>query len=190
LHIEMGIDGMTKGEREELLKMLKSRARVAKGDIDYRKAEIMADFEAQMARVYDPQDEAFRQVTEEARATVERADQEIAARCRELGIPDTLRPSAHFLWSNRGENATSQRRAELRRVAQTRLDAEVQKAKHHVDKVFQGGYEQLAVGALDSAEARRFLESMPTAESMIVPLDLVALESSTEMEQFKKLKGW
>lgn len=37
-------DGMSKGEREELVKLAKSRARVAKGDVDLRKAGLMADY--------------------------------------------------------------------------------------------------------------------------------------------------
>jgi hypothetical protein len=52
-------DGMTRVEKGELVNLVKSRARLAKVGVETGKAELLADFEAQMARVYDPQEEAF-----------------------------------------------------------------------------------------------------------------------------------
>ena len=37
---------MTKAERDELLRLVKARARVAKAEVDQRKAELLADFES------------------------------------------------------------------------------------------------------------------------------------------------
>ena len=47
---------MTKGERDQLLSLVKARARVAKAGIDQRKAELVADFEQQLAAQYLPSD--------------------------------------------------------------------------------------------------------------------------------------
>jgi hypothetical protein len=176
-------DTMTKGEREELIRITKSRARLAKAGVDQHKAELLADFEQQMARMYDPQEEAFQQVTQEAQEMVYNYNKLIEERCAELGIPAKLRPGLHISWFSRGENSTAGRRAELRRVAQTRLDAGAKRAKHQIDLAAQDVLEKLMVGSLGSVEARSFLESVPTADALMVPLSLPELEASPEMER-------
>ena len=114
---------------------------------------------------------------------VAKANKEIEQRCADLEVPERLRPGLGLYWSPRGENGTAARRAELRKVAQSRVDAEAKKAKHHIDVAAQEVLERLMMGALESAEARAFLELMPTAESLMAPISLPALEASPEMER-------
>lgn len=171
-------DGMTKKERGELVNLVKSRARLAKVGVETRKAELLANFEAQMARVYDPQEEAFQDITKEALELARRAEAHLAQRCAEFGIPERFRSGLHTYWSGRGENGFRERRTELRRVTQSRLDADARRAKLQIDVAAQELQEKLVVGALESAEARGFLEAMPMPETMMAALSLAALEAS------------
>ena len=156
-------DGMAKSERSELLRLVKARARVAK-------AELLAEFEQKLAAKYLPSDHpAWEELTATATKAVADADAQIAEVCRELGIPEKWRPGISASWYGRGENASEMRRAELRKVASTRLDAEGKKAKHAI-------------------EAKAFLETMPTPESLMVPLQLPDVENASLQAEPKYIR--
>lgn len=97
--------------------------------------------------------------------------------CQELGIPAKFRPGINLNWYDRGENLAAQRRAELRKVAGTRLDAESKKAKSAIEAASVEMQTTLVAGALQSADAKELLESMPTVEALLIPLELPELES-------------
>ena len=69
-----------------------------------------------------------------------------------------------------GENADSSRRTELRRVAQTRVKADVKAAKVAIETASATIQEQLLVGGLRSDEAKALLETIPSVESLMPPL--------------------
>jgi hypothetical protein len=48
------------------------------------------------------QDEVWRQAAEAAEREVSKAKRQVAARCRELGIPDRFAPSLELNWRHRG----------------------------------------------------------------------------------------
>ena len=125
---------MTKGERNSLERLMRDRAKVAKNEIDSHAGRLLATIEAQLAATYPENHTAWADVTEHARRVIAEADTQIAQRCRELGIPERFRPSIECRWYNRGENAMRDRRAELRRVAQTELMARMKAAKNEVDR--------------------------------------------------------
>jgi hypothetical protein len=166
---------MRKAERDELAKILKARARVAKSTVDQRAAVLLADAEQQLAARYKINAPLWADLTIAAEQAVETADAELAKRCRALGIPEEFRPGLHFSWYGRGENAEKNRRAELRKVAQTRIDAMAQAARVAIETRTLDGLTQLAAGALESAEAQAFLASMPTIEALMPALDVSSL---------------
>jgi hypothetical protein len=112
---------MTSGERQSLLGLVRQRERVAKADAGEYAATLMVDFESKLAAVCYPSDHPAWKAAHEAQAT-------IAAACRELGIPKAFAPRVSEGWYSRGENASSERRAELRRVAKAEIEARVKKA--------------------------------------------------------------
>lgn len=166
---------MTKSERDELAKILKARARLANRVVEQRAAELLANAERQLAAEYKITDNAWRELTTTAQQAVREADAEIARRCRVLGIPEEFRPGLALSWYRRGENADKDRRAELRRVALTRIDAMAKSARVTIETTALDGLTQLAAGALESAEARKFLASMPTVEVLMPALDVSTL---------------
>ena len=166
---------ISKADREELAKILTARERVAKSVVEQRAAELLADVEQQLAARYTISDEAWRDLTDAAKKVIGEADAEIARRCQVLGIPETFRPSLELSWYSRGENADKKRRAELRLVAETRIDALAKKALVVIKTKSLDGRTLLAAGALESAEARAFLAAMPTVETLMPAIDVTAL---------------
>src|SRR5262249_44599843 len=120
---------MTSGERQELCKLVRLRAKLAEEDAESRGAWLLADAEAKLAARYKQEDEAWAEITAAAEKAVAEADAVIAARCRERGVPEDFRPSISVGWWSRGENASKDRRAELRKVAETQIAARVKEAK-------------------------------------------------------------
>ncbi len=170
-------DIQSKGEREELRRLVGERARLAKAGIESRQAGLLADVEEQLAATYSLDDDVWAEATAAARKAVRDADKVIAQRCEELGIRPEFRPSISVSWYSRGENGMQKRRAELRKVAQTRIAAEGRKAKLVIDTAALERREALAAGALQSAEARAFLASMPTVEQLMPMLNIAELEA-------------
>lgn len=166
---------MTKGERSDLASLAKERARVAKLGVEQRKAEHLADVEAQLAARYSFNDDRWADLTKTAEAAVNAADEVVAERCREIGIPEQFRPSIGVSWYSRGENASRERRAELRRVAASTLDAAAKRAKFAIDQTKVEVLTSLTASGLRTEEAAAFLQSMPTVEELMPAIDVDTL---------------
>ena len=78
-------------------------------------------------------------------------------------------------WYGRGENASASRRAELRKVAQSRIEAKRREAyariEHRSAEVQTG---LLTIGM--SAEAAALLDSMPAAEALLPHISVAEIE--------------
>ena len=168
---------MTTGERQELGKVVRKRAKLAMHDAEQRGAWLLADAEAKLAATYKIEDEAWAQITAAANRAVEEADAAIARICRERGIPEKFRPEIHLNWWERAENASKNRRAELRKVAQTQVAAMVKEAKVEIEREEERQLTQLAATGLTSAEAKDFLVNMPSAEALLPSLEALTLGS-------------
>jgi hypothetical protein len=120
------VSEITKQDRNELAQVVRLRCKVARNGIEARKAELLADFDQQLATIYEFDDERWARITRAAREGVDAADEKLRAVCDEVGIPTEFRPRLQAAWYGRGENALAQRRVELRRAAVSRLDAACQ----------------------------------------------------------------
>lgn len=166
---------MTKSERDDLARLVRRREKLAKADADTLAAERRADFEHQMASIYRPaEDEVWRELHAATVAFVAEADERIKERCRELGIPDEFRPAIDAHWYTRGENAAKSRRAELRAVAESRINADARTAKAEIERRSVEVQTELVAGGLESDEARGFLASMPPAAELMPATPTVA----------------
>jgi hypothetical protein len=170
--------GMTRRDRDDLAKVARLRAKVAKDGVAQREAELRADVEEQLSARYKASDAAWSEITKQAKEAVDLADQEIARICRERGVPEEFRPYLSLGWYNRGENAEASRRAELRKLAQTRIAAAGRQAKTAIEAKTAEVLTQLIAGGLESSEARVFLESIPTAQQLMPPVTIAELEAS------------
>ena len=121
---------MTKAERDDLRRLIQQRERVLKSAAKQRSAELLADFEKQMASEYTFDDDAvWQEAARAAEQVITKAKLQIAARCRELRIPENFAPTLELEWRHRGyDNQLEQRKTELRKVATSRIVAMEKKA--------------------------------------------------------------
>jgi hypothetical protein len=170
-------NSMTKGERTELGRLIKLRAKVAKDGIESHAVRGLATIEAQLAATYPERHPVWAEVTAHIERVVDEANIHIAQRCREAGIPERFSPSIVYYWKNRGENSLQDRRAELRKAAQTELAARAKAARNEIDRRTADLLTQLAAGMLESSQAKDFLAAIPSVDDLMPPITLDALEA-------------
>jgi hypothetical protein len=173
---------MTKGEREDLQRLIRQREKVLKSAAKQRSAELLADFENQMGSEFAFDDDAvWQQAAREAEAEVERAKQRVAARCRELGIRKQFAPTLSTVWHHRGYgNTLDKRREELRRMAQTQVEAIEAKAITEIEVSCLEAQTQLAIAGLTSEAARGFVTKLPSIETLMPRLSFAEIAGKAE----------
>lgn len=167
---------MTRAERDDLLKLMRQRERVAKAAAKQRSAELIMDFEQKIAAEFKfDQREVWKRAAAMVQKVVADANAMIIEECKKLGIPPQFGPSISAGWYGRGENASEQRRAELRRVAVKRIEAMEAQAIADITKQSVEAQTALLAHGLGGA-AQEFLASLPSAEKMMpaIPLAEVA----------------
>lgn len=169
--------GMTRTERSDLSKIVRMRMRVVRSEIKQKAAEALASVEKQLAAAYPMNDPRWKKISEDAEAMIRQTDKKIAALCREMGVPESFRPSLNLQWYSRGENATKNRRAELRNVAVSRIEARVKTGNLEADRSEAEILTRIAASGLESAEAVKFLADLPSADALVPKLMLEELES-------------
>jgi hypothetical protein len=169
---------MTARERSELGALVRKRAKVAKDALAGETAAVRADVERQLAAVYRADDERWKRITAEAHAKIREFDAQIAQICRDEGIPDDWRPRLRLDWYGRGETSSTSRRAELRTVAMTRIDAVEKAARAEIERQSVEVQTDILAGGLETEAARAFLASMPTARQLMPPLLLSEIDEA------------
>ena len=102
------------------------------------------------------------------------ANAQIARICDERGIRAEFRPGLSLGWFDRGENAVASGRAELRKLAYARIEAD-RKAGHQLVETWAADkLTTLVSGTLTSVEAKVFFESLPSPESLLPPIRVTA----------------
>jgi hypothetical protein len=90
--------GMTRAEIDALQRLIRQREKVLKSAAAQRSAELVADFENQMGSQYSfDQDEVWAKAAEAADREVKKAQAQVAARCRELCIPNRFAPNGELI---------------------------------------------------------------------------------------------
>ncbi|WP_192246136.1 hypothetical protein [Mesorhizobium silamurunense] len=174
----MSADEMTAGDRRMLIGIVKQRERVAKAAAAERSAHLLADFERQLDQEFSFNDNTvWKEATAIAEAAVAEAAAKIKAECQRLGIPPEFAPYMNLSWYSRGENASKERRAELRNVAARTIAAAEKTAKLAIEKQSVETQEKIMSSGISSAAARLFLESMPTVESLMPQITVPAMKA-------------
>lgn len=182
--------GMSEGERKRLAEQVRREERVAKTSLKQRSARLKADMEQQLAARFQEDDARWRAITAEAKKAVEDCDAKIATICREMGVREEFRPGLSLGWYGRGENASKDRRAELRRVGEKLIDEQEAAGKVAVERRSVEIQRELLAGGLQSEDARAFLMSMPTAEQLLPPLSLAELDEVVPVRKLPEGYGY
>jgi replicative superfamily II helicase len=168
---------MTKGEREDLIRLIKQREKVAKTAAEQRSASMLAEFESAVSQLHAfANNEVWRAAQEAANQAAQEAAEKIVAKSKELGIPDEFQPRISFSWQQRSEDAYHRRRDEMRRVAKAEIDAMEKVARVQIEAESVRAQTEVIAHGLHSEAALAFLERLPAIESMMPLLDIDTIQ--------------
>lgn len=173
---------LTKSERADLLKVARMNARVAKAGIAAREAELLAEFESQLAATYPANDPRWAAIVAEAERAVAEADAAVARACRDAGLREEFRPRLISYWQSRGENGMGARRAELRKAAGAAIAAAGKTARLQIERAEAEVCTSILADGLRSEAAAEALASIPTPEALMPTLRLAEVEASTRRD--------
>jgi hypothetical protein len=160
--------GMRKDERNDLRRLIQQRQHVLKSAAKQRLAELLADFENQMASGYAFDDYG---VWQEAARAAEQV----------LRIPQNFAPTLDLQWSHRGyDNLLERRKTELRKAATSRIEAMEKKAILEIEMQSLDAQTQIAASGLTSAAAETFIAQLPTIETLMPRLIYSEVSDETE----------
>ncbi len=164
---------ITKAERDSLIRVVRLRAKQAEREADMREKVLLAEVQDQMTAQFQANDELWAEAVAIAKEAAERANAQIQARCAELGIPAKHAPGLELGWRSRSpEYADKSRRAELNKLAASRLQALTKTAKTEIQSAALNVEETLILGGLETAEAKALFKAMPTVEQIMPALGL------------------
>ena len=173
---------MSRAEREDLQRLVRQREKVQISAAKQRSADLLADFESQIAAEYAFDDDAvWAQAAREVEPEVAKGQARIEARCRELGIPRQFAPGLEVNWRHRGyQNSVATRLEELRRVAKAQIEALERQAVVKIQLASVEAQAELALAGLTSGAAREFVAKLPTVESLMPALSYQELAGEAE----------
>jgi hypothetical protein len=188
----MGIAGggvmasMTKGERSELGALIRKRERVMKSAAAQRAAEMVSELDRQLASIYSfDDDQIWKKAVTAAGDAVKEANLAIAERCRELGIPPEFAPGLSFGWYGRGQNAVAVRRAELRRLAKSRIEAMEKDAIVKIERLSLDAQTEVIAHGLESDAAKAFLGNMAPVDTLMPAIDVLEVKALVDQRHAK-----
>jgi hypothetical protein len=186
----MNARSMTKGERDDLVRLVKQREKVAKTAAEQRSAAMLAEFEQQISAIHSfATNEVWKAATAAAIDAAKKANETILAEADHLGIPREFQPKLSFHWVNRGENEYQARRDELRRVAKAEIDALEKVARVQIESASVSAQTEIIANGLNSEAAIAFLNRLPAIDSMMPALDITQIQAKLA-ERARKSSGY
>lgn len=169
---------MSKGEREDLIRLVKQREKVAKTAAEQRSAAMLAEFEQQVSALHKFNDnDVWKAAVDAAVEAAKKANEEVMAEADRLGIPKEFQPKLSFTWARRGENEYRERRDELRRLAKAEIDALEKVARVQIESGSVQAQTEIIAHGLNSEAAIAFLNNLPAIESMMPVLDVLVIQA-------------
>jgi hypothetical protein len=161
-------------ERNDLLQIARQRAHVARGLAKQRAAQVLADFETQMATYYEALDDAdWEAANQEAREAMKEANARIAARSRELGIPKRFAPRlSEPYWHTGLDYMSKEEKSSLRKAAHAQIEAAQKRAIFQIDQRSVEVQERIRVPGLTSPLAPELLASIPQVTDLMPVLQI------------------
>lgn len=170
-------EGISKGERDELRRIVRGDFKALGMELHAREAEILADIEQRVAQRFQPDETALADAEAKMGEIVGRANREMAA------VVDDLRQhvDGYDITVDRMYipliAATPSKRHEMRRALIAELTAEVVKAKTVMARQENDLLRKLSADALTSSGAHEFLASIPTVAALVPMARMAELEA-------------
>jgi hypothetical protein len=168
-------------EINKLRKLIETKARLTKEEINASIAARMARFEKDLATVYDAQDARWMRLYAGMHASCKRMNRELVRRCNAVGIPPQFRPQFSVWWHYRGQNYSKQRRLELRNAARATLQVLYKAAIATVDHTIADLLNKITFQCFSTSEAKVALHGMPTVDQLVPQLTLDEIEKKLRM---------
>ncbi len=176
---------MTKGERTELRSVVRQQFKVLRSEVAQRSAELKAEARGMLNDKETEDDKKRANVDFLVNQAVLEANRKINDILREQGFEvrgDTERmwlAAPTGMWGNKyAGGGTDKDRLERQTAAD--IDAKVQSALTTIDRQEADLLRELAVGALESAEAHAFLACIPTVSQLVPSTRLAELAAQIE----------
>lgn len=168
---------ITKAERAELRSVVRQQFRVLKEEVAQRHAELEAEIDAEVAVKWSERDERFAELRRQIEAITDDANEKLRALLVDHPDRDALQVQ-RFAPASVSRFSDDQLRHRLRAAARSDLQARVGSALVKLGRQEADLHRQLAVGALESEEARAFLSSIPSVSELVPASRLRELEAS------------
>ncbi len=167
---------MSKGERDELRRLVRQRTKVLRDEVKARTAELAADVEQKLIARFYERDEQRLVAEREIRAIVAEANLQIGEALAKTdshvtGVGRSFIDAGPIYWD------TSDRHA-LRAAAIKDIEARAAAAVLVLSRQEVTLLEQLARGALESEEAMAFLDSIPSVGELVPAARMEELEAA------------
>lgn len=167
---------ITKAERSELRTLIRSRFRVLRADVKVRQAELELELRNRVETKYAAADKQYQDamyLVEQARDEANRKANDIL---RGTGLwPDYPTKSDYRLILQNPFGKPPDDRGVLLAKGYARIEAQVKSANLELDRQENDLLTKLLVGALESDEAKQFLNEIPTVSSLVPADRLLAM---------------
>lgn len=169
-----------KAERAELRSLVKSQFKVLRAEVEQRQAEMLVDLDEQITARYAAWDKQWSDAMFLCNEAAMEANRKVNDILREhVEQPDGGR-SEWVLINFHAPARPDRRRMELRQSGVARIHAEVRAAYLRLDRDEADLLRTLTIGALESEEAKAFLNAIPTVGELVSRARLAELEAGLE----------
>lgn len=169
---------MTKSERDDLVRLVKQRERVAKTAAQQRSLAMVAEFEQSMNAVHRwATNDVMKATSDVIKEAAMKAAAEIEKQAEQLGIPMEFRPRITVNVMRETERVLQYRRDEMRRLAKAEIAALEQVARVQIEQASVQAQTEIVANGLDSAAAIAFLEKLPPIDTMMPVLDVTRIQA-------------
>ncbi len=179
---------MNKSERAELRSLLRNRFKVLRSDVVARKAELHAELDHQLAEKYAARDLEYERALGRLQEAVKEANRTANDIARELWgerWPTTYDKS--LVQGTPPEKPGVHERSQERRNGINAIEARVQQALTELARQENELLTELAVAALETAEAKEFFGRIPNVADLVPAYRLAQLAGPGGNDKFREL---
>lgn len=170
---------ITKAERAELRSLIKQRFKVLRGEVEPRRLELLADLQARVKARFAAFDKAWDDAQGLIDEVVRKANREANDIIRSV-YPDAPTDSDYAVVQAQRIGRPDTGRRQMLVEGQALIEAQVKTALAKLARQEVDLLTRLAVGALESEEARAFLGEIPHVSALVPASRLLELEQGLE----------
>jgi len=168
--------GMTSGDREKLIRIIRQRARLAKSALAEREQILLNEALEMLTAEYRLHEEVHGEYIRAAQEAVAKLNEQLKHQAELLGYNPgnlplaSLSSAGYYDWRGDPQHKGAKERA--MELARSRLKALRAAGIKGIEEQALAAEETLIVGGLESDDAKALVDSLPNAEALMPPLSL------------------